>query len=854
MRAGGLLLALTGLLCAATATATAAPRAGAAAQPQKLVRIGSAPVLPPGTQPLAGAASVQKLRVTVALTPRNVKALAAYADEVEDPSSTDYRQYLTPRQFAGRFAPSTRTIAVVEQALRRVGLTPEDLRANHLSLDVVADAGTLERAFHLELAHVRLPNRRTALVNLEAPALPAAVASDVQAIVGLDGLQTMRTSLERPGAKRASLNPRSATPTTHAKKRNQTPVACAAAASAASEQEAYTAPQIAAAYSFDGLYAAGDEGAGVSIGVYELEPDSPDDISAFQDCYGTTTPVSYTQVDGGAGTGAGSGEAAFDIEQIIGLAPKANIVVYRGPNSNSDSPGSGPYDIFATMISQDTVSIIANSWGECEAEEGVTDARAENTLFEEAAIQGQSVLSAAGDDGSEDCDGATANGSSTLAVDDPGSQPFVTDVGGTSMTAVGPPPTEVTWDAGGGSLAAFGFAGGSGAGGGGISSVWTMPGYQSAAPAALNVVNADSSSTSCGSGSADCREVPDVSADADPAHGYLIYYNGDHSEQGEPSGWQATGGTSGAAPLWAAVLAEANADSACDATPIGFANPALYRAAALSQGTYFNDVTSGDNDFTGAFGGTRYPASAGYDMATGLGTPKVTALATELCDESLRLTAPASLQSFVGAAKSLVVRAADISSAPAVAVTGLPPGVAFDASTGVISGTPTQTGIYTVAVDAVDTTSGAARAASFTWDVAARATVSHLSLTGVAAGQPVLSLRLTAGQDEAPLGAVTVELPGGLTLANGSKLTVKALLSAARISAGVSGSGRNVRIALKSPGTPVVVRFGAGALRAASSLMAAARRTRKPTYNVRAVVKDAYGALSTARASATVST
>ena len=117
------------------------------------------------------------------------------------------------------------------------------------------------------------------------------------------------------------------------------------------------------------------------------------------------------------------------------------------------------------MISQDKVSIISNSWGECEAEEGASDAHAENTLFEEAAIQGQSVLSAAGDYGSEDCDGATADGAYSLAVDDPGSQPFVTDVGGTSMTALGPPPTETTWDSGTGD-SLLGLTSGSGAGGG----------------------------------------------------------------------------------------------------------------------------------------------------------------------------------------------------------------------------------------------------------------------------------------------------------------------------------------------------------------------------------------------------
>ena len=111
-------------------------------------------------------------------------------------------------------------------------------------------------------------------------------------------------------------------------------------------QSAYTAPEIASAYGFDGLFDAGDEGQGVTIAVYELESDDPADLAAYRSCYGTDTTIRYVEVDGGPEptTGPGSGEAALDIEQLIGLAPRARLLVYQGPNSNADSPGSGPYD------------------------------------------------------------------------------------------------------------------------------------------------------------------------------------------------------------------------------------------------------------------------------------------------------------------------------------------------------------------------------------------------------------------------------------------------------------------------------------------------------------------------------
>ena len=82
---------------------------------------------------------------------------------------------------------------------------------------------------------------------------------------------------------------------------------------AAASQGAHTSDQIASAYGFPGLYNAGDQGAGTTIAVYELEPVDPGDIAQYQACYGTHTPISYVPVDGGVGTGAGSGEARITL-------------------------------------------------------------------------------------------------------------------------------------------------------------------------------------------------------------------------------------------------------------------------------------------------------------------------------------------------------------------------------------------------------------------------------------------------------------------------------------------------------------------------------------------------------------
>ena len=204
-----------------------------------------------------------------------------------------------------------------------------------------------------------------------------------------------------------------------------------------------------------------------------------------------------------------------------------------------------------------------------------------------------------------------------LAVSDPASQPGVTAVGGTSLghgtQTLGPPPVEQAWND------AVYYS--EGAGGGGISSTFTMPSYQKA----LGVVSG-SSGTPCATAGGDCREVPDVSADADPSSGYVVYQGG----------WTALGGTSAATPLWAAVLAVvASADG--NTAGYGQLDPALYLLAQQSPGTYLNDVTTGTIDYNATAGG-QYPAMSGYDMATGLGTPVAASLATGLSSLPLSVT------------------------------------------------------------------------------------------------------------------------------------------------------------------------------------------------------------------------
>ena len=190
-----------------------------------------------------------------------------------------------------------------------------------------------------------------------------------------------------------------------------------------------TADELASAYRLSGLYGAGDKGAGQTVALVELELYSTSDIAAYQSCYGTNASVATRKRwTGGSGGGAGSGESALDIEDVIGLAPGVGIQGLRGPEERQHASRSSPPTTRSSTTTRP--SVISTSWGICEPDLQSSVAASESTLFQEAAAQGQSMFAASGDAGSEDCDGDPSGGTQ-LAVDDPGSQPYVTSVGGT---------------------------------------------------------------------------------------------------------------------------------------------------------------------------------------------------------------------------------------------------------------------------------------------------------------------------------------------------------------------------------------------------------------------------------------
>jgi subtilase family serine protease len=582
-----------------------------------------------------------RLRLTVVLHPRDAAALSAFAAAVSDPASPEYRHYLTVGAFAARFGVRPAAVTALRQALRADGLTPGKLAADHLSLAVSGTVATASRAFDVRLQRYREASGREVYSNAGAPRVPAALGGIVQDVLGLSNVeQEVPQGLSAAPAKASA--PTSSKAVAHAASSpfpgGGGPVACSAATNyAATRSGATTIDTVGKAYGFDGMYAGGDFGQGVTVALLELEPypTEASDVNGpggFQQCFGTDAQITDIKVDGGSQPTETTAESAVDLDNLIGLAPEVNVEVYYGPNG-----GTGPYDTLAQIVnapSAQRAQVISDSWGVCEPDLSSFKSTYvdENNLLEQAAAQGQTFFASSGDLGAEGCSADWNNNfsvqggnSGELAVDDPASQPYATSVGGTTLNTPGPPPIETAWNQ------EFW-----GASGGGISSFWPMPAYQ-ASQGAPGVINSYSSGAPCANTTGYCRQVPDVSADGSSQSGYVTFYQGN---------WSAWGGTSTSAPDWAAVAALADAsglDQCTPSTPLGFLNPLLYEIAAGSKhADAINDITNGSNN-SGYFDTSSppapvgaYPVTPGYDMVTGLGSPIVTdgsspGLVAQLC-------------------------------------------------------------------------------------------------------------------------------------------------------------------------------------------------------------------------------
>jgi subtilase family serine protease len=526
----------------------------------------------------------------LALAQQNQNKLAPFIASLSDTSSANYHHFLSPSQYAQRFGASASTVSKVRAFLASYGLHVGALSKGRNILHVSGTTSAIARAFDAPVETVRRSDGTLVAHFNAAASLPHSLAHDVVAVAGLSSAAPETTSAVTSHVVTA-------------------PSTCPSAGSTTSNTPnsvgGYTAQQQAQLYGLTTAWAAGDTGAGQTLGIYELANYNSNDVATYFTCYGLTPNITALNVDGGPtaddNAGGASEEATLDVEEASVLAPGATFVVYQGTNSSS-----GPTDTYSQIASDDTASIVTTSWGGCEPQSD-GGAQAEMPIFEEMAAQGQTVVSAAGDDGSSDCEGAgSLSPTKALAVDDPSSQPYVTGVGGLSVSSINP-LTETVWNDNC-------TASDCGASGGGVSGLWTQPTWQTA--------NGITTSGATGG----MRMVPDLSVMGDPSTGFIEYYTGSTGScrHSCSAGWGGIGGTSIGAPLVSALVAVAAQTCNPAGGRLGFINPALYAMSA----TGYNDVTTGNNDL---YNVGQYNAGPGYDMASGLGSPNGAAFLAGLC-------------------------------------------------------------------------------------------------------------------------------------------------------------------------------------------------------------------------------
>jgi hypothetical protein len=649
-----------------------------------MVTVAAAPQIPLGDRALGSIAAGSMQAGMVVLRPQDESALTSFIAAVTDKNSPRFHQYLAPGAFAQRFGPAPSSIAAVKAKLSAEGLRVTNISRDGLIVSFSGSAAKVESAFRTGIERYRLADGAIGQATTGAVRMPSSIAGSVVAVIGLNSLVHDEAADIRPGPPSVQHTFKAAKAPSFSHPAGS-PTACGAAQLDAETSGGLTDDEIANAYGAFGLYRLGDYGSGEHVAVYELQPFLKSDIETFDTCYFGAAEaaqmsgnkgnlagsrLSIIPVDGGEpqpGPGSENDEATLDIEDVSAIAPEANIDVYEAPNSNS-----GGFDEYAEIVNNDTDQVVTSSWAACEqllqlAVPGVQ--QAENLLFEQAAAQGQTILSAAGDTGDDECNSTRQieppAGQNLLSVLDPGSQPYVLSVGGSTIDDATQPALEHVWDDG----AQWG------AGGGGISQSWTMPAWQVpiadttgnkadiAHAEAYEVATAKSSAPDTSPTFCDgalglpagtlCRETPDVSAQADEFTGAVTLY-GKSLGFGPADGWATIGGTSSATPIWAALLALVNASPSCSADKIngvqdvGFASPILYGIAAnaTAYATSFNDIVSGNNDVYGLDNGLVFPARPGYDMASGLGSPQLTtltggnALAFYMCDYAGQLAPP----------------------------------------------------------------------------------------------------------------------------------------------------------------------------------------------------------------------
>ena len=606
----------------------------------------------------------------------------------QNPASPLYHQWLDPDQFAARFGMAEADLNKVESWLQQQGFSIDSVARSKNVIRFSGSVRQVESAFQTEMHLYRIDGVRHFAASKPLSA-PAALAPTV---LGIRNLDDFRPKAQVVFSRNAGAKPRFTSSQTG---------------------NVFFAPgDIATVYDIKPLYNAGVNGAGQSIAMVGQSAIQVSDIENFQNAAGLAVkaPTLYLMPGTGNSTVFADGdesESDLDLEWSGAIAPGATIdFVYTGSNVNY-----GAFDALQYAVDENIAPIIGSSYGECEALlAGSTlgsGAALEPTLesaFEQAASQGQTILAAAGDAGSTDCFVGLGSGQpaaseqEALAVDYPGSSPYVTSIGGTEISS--------TADGGDYLIAGDGYwaaqsssdivssalqyipevawnddssLNGLSAGGGGASALFSKPSWQTG----VTGIPADG-----------MRDVPDLALYASPSYPGYLYCSSDSTawaaaQEGSCAvGFRdsndlyltVSGGTSFDDPIFAGILALIS-QKAGYTTGQGLINPTLYTLAANSA-TYasaFHDITTGNNDCLAGSsycnGDIGFSAGVGYDQVTGLGSVDAFNLANAWPASTGTSPTPIATTTTITASNSApLVNVSDTFTISVTAATGIPTG------------------------------------------------------------------------------------------------------------------------------------------------------------------------------------
>jgi uncharacterized membrane protein len=588
--------------------------------------------------------------------------------EQHNPKSPLYHHFLTPQSYASQFGAADSDIAKVTAWLTSHGFKVESVPAGNRAIVFSGTAAQVENAFKTEIRQYTVAGANH-IANASDPQIPEALAAAVGGIVKLhDFRHSASLTHTKPLTPAEVANPQYTINGGH-----------------------YLAPSdYGIIYDINPLYTAGINGAGESIAVLARSNIYLSDVQSFRSfssLAANNPQIVITNSNPGVLNGD-SVETTLDTEWSGAVAPGASIKVIVS-ESTSSTDGIDLSALYA--VTNNVAPIISLSYGSCEAFMGSTELAFYNSLWQQAAAQGQSVMVSAGDSGAAGCDGGSdSTGYYGKGINGLCSSPYSTCVGGTEFvdttnpgaywlpgnngangSAISYIPEEV-WNESGSN-------GGSDlwAGGGGVSTVYPKPSWQSGPG-----VPADGK-----------RDVPDISLSASGHDGYLIWLDGSLN---------AVGGTSAAAPSFAGLIALADQK---EGARQGNVNTILYPLAALqstSGAAVFHDIKTGNNTVTGVTG---FSAATGYDLASGIGTVDANVLVNHWTDSSagasLTLSASStSLNVIEGQSTQTTITStagSSLNAAVSLSVSGAPTGVTATLASTTIASPGSGSVVLTVA-------------------------------------------------------------------------------------------------------------------------------------------------------------